>query len=94
MDPDIAIFVYIIIVAIIYYVAFTIAKITSISSFVLALIFGLLALSILCPLSAFDQTQDYQGNLIAYAIISFLTVIIVVLYVIAATLQDRQHTSH
>ena len=88
MDPDIAIFVYLIIFLFIYYVTYFLAKINMFSSIVLSLIIGLLAISILCPISLFDKTDENQCNNLAYLIIYGITIILVFLYIVIKVSQD------
>ena len=88
MDPDAAILAFLLVIIFIYYVAYFIARINLFSSIVLALIIGALAISILCPKSLFDRTDENYYNHIAYLVIYAVVVLTIFLYVVLKVSQD------
>ncbi len=90
MDPEIAIFSYLIIFTIIYYVAYFISKINFWSSIVLALVISAIAISVLCPVSTFDKTEENHNSANAFFIIYGITLIVVLLYIFYVIFHDTR----
>lgn len=88
MDPEISIFVYFITLIIIFFISFYIARLKVFSSLVLAIIISSLAISVLCPKSLFDKSEENKNYDIAYITIYSITVIIVFLYIIIKVSED------
>lgn len=91
MDPDAAILAFLLVVIFVYYVAYFVARIHLFSSIVLALIIGALAISILCPKSLFDRTDENYYNNLAFLIIYAIVVLVVFLYIVIKVSQDVRY---
>lgn len=94
MEPDLAGFIFFFVILIIFFVAFFLARIRFWSSLVLALIIATLAISILCPLSTFDLVGEHKHNTIMYGVLYFLTIIIILLYILITAINDKQYKYH
>lgn len=88
MDPEAAILAFLLVVLFIFYVAYFIARYHLFSSIVLSLIIGALALSILCPKSLFDKTEENRNNNLAYLVIYTVVILVILLYIVIKVSQD------
>lgn len=90
MEPDLAGFIWVFIVLIIFIAAFFMARLHFFSAVVLALIIATLAIAVICPLSSFDLTGKNKCNTLMYGFIIFLTVVFTLLYVLIMAINDRR----
>ncbi len=93
MDPDGAMFAFLLVLLFVFYVAYFLARIHLFSSIVLALIIGALALSVLCPLTLFNKTKEEHNSTLAFLIIYGITVLVVFLYIVVKVSQDVRYES-
>ena len=88
MELSTALIVYVIIVAVVYFLLRTFLRVTVWSSLVLSLVVGLIFLSALCPISAVDKVMEKSTLLTVYTIIYIATTLLALFYIIERAFRD------
>ena len=92
-DPDNILLFYLIIFLIIFILAYYVAGLYLGASLILAVIVGLLALLIKCPLSSFDRIDEYKNHYYVFGLIYLISFIIIVVYAFYYAIISRRPCS-
>jgi len=92
MELSVSLIAYVIVVILIFSILKFYMNITIWSSFVFAILVGLILLSVLCPISSVDRVIEKSTLLTAYMFIYFVTVLVIIFYVVDKALRDVSDT--
>lgn len=88
MDLNGALVAYIILTIIIYLIVRYLLQVTAWSSFILAILIGIIFLSVICPISSVERVMNESGIISLYILIYIITFLLILFYVISKTITD------